>query len=53
MGDLTKAPEGMQLVSEVAIAWLCDNHPDAYDGFYERVDAIAANQKNGSDNEVK
>lgn len=29
---------GFQLVSESAIAWLHDNHPDVYTGFYDRVD---------------
>ena len=31
-------PDGFQLVSEAAIAWLHDNHPGVYAGFYERVD---------------
>ncbi|EKO3929591.1 hypothetical protein GAW91_000174 [Vibrio fluvialis] len=27
----------MQTVSEAAIAWLFDNHPEIYAGFYERI----------------
>ena len=32
-------PKGMQFVSEVAISYLFDNHPEAYNGFYERLDS--------------
>jgi len=30
-------PKGCQLVSDKAIAWLYENHRDAYNGFYERL----------------
>lgn len=30
-------PEGVQAVSEIAIAWLYDNHRDVYDEFYKRL----------------
>ena len=32
-------PDGKQMVSENAIAWLYANHPEAYHGFYALVDA--------------
>ncbi len=32
-------PSGKQMVSESAIAWLHENHPEVYRGFYERVDS--------------
>lgn len=34
-GDEETKP--MQAVSEAAIAWLFDNHPEIYAGFYERI----------------
>jgi Lar family restriction alleviation protein len=30
--------KGKQLISEEAITYLHDNHPEAYEGFYERID---------------
>ena len=31
-------PVGFQLVSEIAIGWLFDNHRETYKGFYDRID---------------
>ena len=33
-----ETPEGFQMISEEAISYLFKNHPEAYKGFYERVD---------------
>ena len=40
-------PIGFQLVSEVAITWLHDEHPEIYNGFYERVDTPNKNLSGG------
>lgn len=40
-GEMMMTRLGFHLVSEAAIQWLYEMHPDVYRGFYDRVDQAA------------